>query len=171
MTLPQFNGTELFESGDMMDLPKRKSPRIAGYDYSKPNDYFVTICTNDKKCIFGMPGRLNRNGKIAEDCLKRIEKINPAITVDKYVIMPNHIHVVLIISENNDRSTNIATVIGQYKMAVTKRIRAEDPGIIVWQRSFHDHVIRNQQGYEKIWLYIEDNPRKWEEDCFYCTES
>ena len=167
MTLPQSNGTEYFESGEMMDLPKRKSPRIAEYDYSRPNYYFITICTDHKDCIFGMPGRLNASGIIAEKCLLKIQKFNPAVAIDKYVIMPNHVHAILAVNEN---SPSITTVIGQYKSAVTKRIREIYPRKNVWQRSFHDHVIRDQRGYEKIWMYIEDNPRKWEEDCFYRAE-
>ena len=114
-----------------------------------------------------MPGRLNASGIIADNCLLKIQKFNPAVAIDKYVIMPNHVHAILAVNEN---SPSITTVIGQYKSAVTKRIREIYPRKNVWQRSFHDHVIRDQRGYEKIWMYIEDNPRKWEEDCFYRAE-
>jgi dipeptidase len=85
---------------------------------------------------------------------------------DEYVVMPNHIHAILDVQEQGLK-TDLPVVIGQYKMAVTKRIRSEKPGFQVWQRSFHDHVIRNRKSYEKIWTYIENNPAKWEEDCFY----
>ena len=149
-----------------MELPKRKPTRIPNYDYSLPNYYFITICTHDKKCIFGKPGEMNVFGRYAEENLLNIPIQNPEIRVDKYVIMPNHIHVILVLSENSPK--NIPTVIGQFKMSVTKRIREMKPGMEVWQRSFHDHIIRNQSGYEKIWTYIENNPQKWEEDCFYC---
>ena len=148
-----------------MDLPKRKSPRIPGYDYSNANYYFVTICTNGKKCIFGDPGVLNWMGKTAEDNLLKIAEINPSIKVDKYVVMPNHVHAILDVRECGD--ADLTQVIGQYKMSVTKKIRQKIAGMQVWQRSFHDHVIRNQAGYEKIWMYIENNPLKWKEDCFY----
>ena len=149
-----------------MELAKRKSPRIPGYNYSKPNYYFVTICSYEKECIFGEPGCLNQNGKAAELCLQKIQDIYPWIRVDKYVVMPNHVHVILIADEA-DEQIPITSVVGQYKMAVTKMVRKLNPGKKVWQRSFHDHVIRSQKSYEKIWNYIEDNPRKWEEDCFY----
>ena len=101
----------------------------------------------------------------------KIPDIYPWIRVDKYVVMPNHVHVILIADEN-DMQVSIANIVGQYKMSVTKLIRKSSPEKIVWQRSFHDHIIRNQKSYEKIWNYIEDNPRKWEEDCFYirCSE-
>jgi hypothetical protein len=67
----------------------------------------------------------------------------------------------------NTEKNDVAVIIGQYKTSVTKRIRQNKPGFQVWQRSFHDHVIRNQAGYEKIWTYIDNNPLKWDEDCFY----
>jgi len=155
-----------------MDLPNRKSPRIPNYDYSLPNYYFVTICTHNKKCYFGTSSFLNEFGKIAEECILNISKRYPGVLVDKYVIMPNHIHVILIFEErkNNSNSANLSHVIGQYKMSVTKLTHNLNPEITVWQRSFHDHVIRNSHSYEKIWKYIEDNPRKWEEDCFYVLE-
>ena len=154
-----------------MELAKRKSPRIRGFDYSNPNYYFVTICSHEKECIFGNPGCLNYNGKAAELCLQKIQDIYPWILVDKYVVMPNHVHVILIVNET-DKNIPITSIVGQYKMAVTKMVRKLEPDKIVWQRSFHDHVIRSQKSYEKIWCYIEDNPRKWEEDCFYirCRE-
>ena len=80
--------------------------------------------------------------------------------------MPNHIHVIVIL-EGNVGEENLIRLIGQYKMSVTKRIHEIKPEVPVWQRSFHDQVIRNQESYQKIWQYIDDNPRKWEEDCFY----
>ena len=147
-----------------MDLPKRKSPRIPGYDYSSVNYYFITICTHEKRCFFGEPGKLNRMGKIAEEYLLNIPNLHSEIRLDKYVVMPNHIHAVFDVQNSN---RDLAVIIGQYKMAVTKQIRETMPEFEVWQRSFHDHVIRNQSRYERIWNYIEDNPRKWEEDCFY----
>lgn len=155
-----------------MELPKRKSPRIPGYHYAENNYYFITICTANKKCIFGRPSALNRFGKIAEECLLCIPGIYPHITIDHYVIMPNHIHIMFALENCQKEKTGVSIVriIGQYKMAVTKKIHKIKPDMEVWQRSFHDHFIRNQSGYEKIWQYIENNPAKWEEDCFYCND-
>lgn len=151
----------------MMDLPKRKSPRIPKYDYSKANYYFITICTNEKKCIFGEPGKPNWLGQVAQKNLLKIPEINPFIRLDHCVVMPNHIHAILDVSAENKKNLNV--VIGQYKMSVTKQIRKIMPDFQVWQRSYHDHIIRNQKSYEKIWMYIENNPLKWKEDCFYVT--
>ena len=150
-----------------MELPKRKSPRIPGYDYRTTNFYFITICTYNRECIFGEPGNLSWLGRCAENCLWKITELHPSIRLDKYVVMPNHVHAIF---DLQNQATNLAVVIGQYKSAVTKQIRDKIPEFEVWQRSFHDHVIRNQRTYEKIWLYIEDNPRKWEEDCFYVKQ-
>ena len=152
-----------------MDLPKRKSPRIPGYDYASANYYFVTICTHEKQCILGKPGELNWMGKCLEDCLLKIELLHPEIRINKYVIMPNHIHVIFHVRESG-KKPDLAVIIGQYKMAVTKKIRERKPACVVWQRSFHDHVIRDQRSYEKIWSYIENNPAKWEKDCFYIAD-
>lgn len=149
-----------------MELPQRKSPRIPGYDYSTANYYFITICTYQKRSIFGNPGELNWMGRCAEEKLHKIAVLNSGIYIDKYVIMPNHIHIIFDV-RNCESRKNLGVVIGQYKMAVTKEIRKMIPDFQVWQRSFYDHVIRNQRSYEKIWTYIEHNPFHWKEDCFY----
>lgn len=149
-----------------MERPMRKSPRIPKYDYSTANYYFITICTYQKRCIFGKPGELNWMGKHAERNLHRISELYSNILIDKYVIMPNHVHIIFDVRDC-EKKNDLEMVIGQYKMSVTKEIRKVIPKFQIWQRSFHDHVIRNQHGYEKIWMYIDNNPIKWEEDCFY----
>ena len=152
-----------------MTLPKRKSPRIPGYDYATGNYYFITICTHKKKCIFGKPEILNELGMVAKVNIESIPKYYPQITVEKFVVMPNHIHMILVLDncENTDKMPSVTKVVGQYKMSVTKEIHKRNKDLQVWQRSFHDHIIRNQEGYNNIWEYIEYNPVKWEEDCFY----
>ena len=107
---------------------------------------------------------MNALGKIAEASLLEMEEHFPGIRIDKYVIMPNHIHVIFEIAEDG---CSLINAIGAFKSAVSRKIHKIEPNISVWQTSFHDHVIRNQAGYEKIWNYIETNPLKWEEDCFY----
>ena len=153
-----------------MDFEKRKSPRIPGYSYATPNYYFITICTHNKECVFGKPDQLNRFGEYARENLLEIPERYPSVRVDKYVVMPNHIHAILVVAADAPQKTDLSVVIGQYKMSVTKRVRAHDRNKKVWQRSFHDHVIRSQSSYEKIWLYIEHNPAKWEDDCFYLKD-
>ena len=145
----------------------RKSPRIPGYDYASSNYYFITICTHENRCIFGLPNGLNQMGMIAEKEITNLSLHYATVFIDKFVVMPNHIHMILII-EDGDNNPNLNQIVAQYKSGVTRKIREIFPDIKVWQRSYHDHVIRDQKGYEKIWIYIENNPLKWEEDCFYC---
>ena len=153
-------------SNDHLDLclPVRKHPRLKGYDYATPNAYFVTICTKNKACLFGAPGALNVFGKVAMQGLAEISKHFPSVQVEKSVVMPNHIHAILFLQ---DATVSLTTVLGLYKSYVTKQIHQIDSAISVWQTSFHDHVIRNQAAYEKIWLYIDSNPLLWQKDCFY----
>ena len=145
-------------------FPKRKNPRLAHFNYAQPGYYFVTICTKDKQCFFGAPGQLNLMGRIASECLQDIPSHFPQVSIDKCVVMPNHIHVILKLSSN---STNLSAIIGQYKSAVTQKIRKRTPYAVIWQTSYHDHIIRNEADYQRIWLYIDANPFRWKDDCFY----
>lgn len=144
----------------------RKPTRIPGYDYSKCNYYFITLCTYDKKCIFGSPQNLNRLGKIVQEHIENIKNHYKSVRVDNYVVMPNHVHMIITL-QDEIHNPNISSLVALFKTGVTKQIRLIEPDMKVWQRSFHDHIIRNQRSYEKIWEYIENNPLKWEEDCFY----
>lgn len=159
-----------------MELPKRKPNRLKGYDYRTPNAYFITLCTAQRKNLFWQTVgasiarpedvTLSQYGKIADAAIQNIPERYPAITLDHYVVMPNHIHLLLQIqSDEHGRampSPTISTVIQQLKGIITKQI-----GHPIWQKLFHDHVIRNDQDYLKIWNYIDSNPAKWTEDCFY----
>ena len=145
----------------------RRNPRLKKYDYTTPNYYFVTICTREKRCLFWHRSVLSKYGEIAKQGFEEIGYHFPDVIVDKFVVMPNHVHGILVLQGGR---TNLSSVIGQYKSYVSKQIHAFDTGCKVWQASFHDHVIRNQQDYERIWLYIEANPARWDEDCFYLSE-
>lgn len=149
-----------------MEYSHRKSPRITNYNYSTCNYYFITICTHEKNCIFGQAGKLNLLGQIALEDILLIEKNYPSVRVDKFVVMPNHVHMILAL-ENESNNPDVCLLVALYKAGVSKRIRKLYPEIKIWQRSFHDHIIRNQVSYEKIWSYIENNPQRWKEDCFW----
>ena len=105
-------------------------------------------------------------GKMVDEAIQNIPSAYSALSVDSYVIMPNHIHMLLVIdTDPNGRSMiapTISTVVRLMKSAVSK-----DVGHSIWQRSFFDHVIRNEKDYQRIWEYIENNPIKWTDDCFY----
>ena len=96
--------------------------------------------------------------------MQEISHHYPDVIVNQFVIMPNHVHAILYI---RDKRANLSRVIGSYKSFVSKSIHEVEPDRIVWQASFHDHIIRNEMAYQKIWQYIESNPMNWEQDCFY----
>ena len=160
----RWDGCKMLMEQDWERFPSRKSPRLKEFNYASPNYYFVTICTKGKECIFGTPKQLSPMGEVASDCLKAIESHFTGVCLDKWVVMPNHIHAIVVLSGT---AVQLPAVVGQYKSATTRKIRIFAPGKIVWQASFHDHVIRNQADYERIWTYIEGNPGRWEDDCFY----
>ena len=149
-------------------LPKRKQIRLAGYDYSAAGVYFLTICTaNREKTLssicpdaddFAEPLlSLTDTGRIVETYLRRFPG------ADKYVIMPNHVH--LLVIRASDTGREIATDINAFKSLVSKAV-----GRTVWQRGYYDHVIRNEKDYQNHWQYIEDNPVKWCEDPYFAEE-
>ena len=148
-------------------FPVRKNPRLKNYDYSTQNYYFVTICCKNKCCFFGNPDELTRLGDIASDAMKEIEYHFPGVRIDKWVIMPNHVHAIIALPGTG---VQLSTVVGLYKSSVTRRIHRIVSEAEVWQTSFHDHVIRNQTDYERIWEYIDTNPARWLDDCFYIPQ-
>ena len=167
----------------MPKLPQRKTLRLPNYDYSTAGVYFVTICTRDKKCLFWqtapsapvgaaisrppnaveLPAALTAQGVIVDQAIQNIPRLYSAISVDRYVIMPNHIHILLRIEPRaaNSRPYDLSTVIGQMKRWASAQCR-----IALWQRSYHDHVVRGDADYREIWQYIDTNPARWAEDCY-----
>ena len=145
----------------------RKSPRLKYYDYATPAIYFVTICTHEKRCIFGKPNQLNQYGKIAENNIVRLSGHYPFVHVHHSVVMPNHIHMLISICPTHENKTTLSSIIAAYKAGVSRQIHLLHPDIKIWQRSFHDHIPRNKESVEKIWHYIENNPIRWETDTFY----
>ena len=143
----------------------RKPTRIAGFDYSSANCYFITICAYNHRCIFGTPDRLNELGEIVKKHIQNIPIYYQGVSVDHFVVMPNHVH--LILKLDGSDKTAVPQIIALFKTGATKEIRRKFPDVLVWQRSFHDHIIRNKESYEKIWNYIDGNPQCWDKDCFY----
>jgi len=162
-----------------MDLPQRKPTRLPDFDYNTPGAYFLTICTKNHRCVFWkdvgasiarpQPPQLSAWGEIVDRTVNEISSHYPAISVDHYAVMPNQVHLLLQIQTDSDGramlAPTISTVVQQFKGVITKRI-----GQSVWQKLFHDHVIRDQRDYDKIWQYIDNNPLRWKEDCFYEEE-
>ena len=145
-----------------MNYLRRKQNRLNGYDYTNENKYFVTICTYKRIPYFWTGNNVNAFGRIANDVLNEIPNHFKGFSIDKYVIMPNHIHIILTIGcdpevKQNEAFLSLSTVIGQYKSAVSRKIHLINPKITVWQKSFHDRIIRNEAEYLKLWKYIDEN--------------
>ncbi len=167
------------------ELPKRKPLRLPHFDYSKPGAYFITICTHNRKNMLShivgafheSPApELTGQGKIVDRIINHLPS-HLGVQIDRYVIMPNHIHLIIIIfnaehfraiHESPLRSRSvISKTVGYIKMNASKEIHQQYENKNVWQRGFHDHVIRDQNDYEMIAKYIHENPLKWQYDCFY----
>ena len=178
-----------------MDRPKRKPLRLPDYDYSAPGACFVTICTHDRRCILSdtavgeglapPAATLTPIGQIVEEQIRAIPARYPAIEIEKYVIMPNHIHLLVSIrdlsggaspsptvgtgasSSEGDMLPSLFDVVRVLKSLTTRMARpflGENP---LWQRSYHEHVIRNEEDYRQIREYIDTNPARWAEDRYY----
>ncbi len=172
----------------------RRSVRLKGFDYSSPNAYYITIATKNKKCLFGsIKGAemiLNHLGRIVEAEWNKTAEIRPEVIVDYFVVMPNHFHSIIIITDETPhcRGTShvplspksnskaeqfgkptpdsIPTIIRWFKSTCTKRIRLfqNSPRLSVWQRGYYEHVIRTEIELDKKREYILNNPLKWEMD-------
>ena len=203
-----------------MNLPKRKQIRLPDYDYSAPGAYFVTACTHEKRCILStitvgdgvldVPCvRLSPYGKIVEETLREIVNTYSWLSLDRYVIMPNHIHLLLRIRGNGPSRTPAPTretgtgpsgtpaptreagtgpsgtpaptretgtgpsvpanAALPRLISTLKRFTNKKCGTELWQRSYHEHVIRGEDDYRMILDYIETNPARWAEDRYYTT--
>ena len=154
-----------------MDYPVRKKQRLADYSYTSHNYYFVTICTKNRVHLFGLPGKLSCWGKVAERELLAVESHFSTVKIEKYVVMPNHVHAIISIGCNSKlpdaNCPTLSSVVGLYKSGVSRIIHEKVPELAVWQKSFFDHVIRNRHDYQGIWTYIDENPAKWEQDDYY----
>lgn len=161
----------------------RQSTRLRGYDYSKKGKYFVTLNCYDKRIhLFGKVKNgkmfLNKYGEIVAKEWANTPIIRSNISLGASVVMPNHIHGILIIDYQISLTKtmispthSLGAIIRGYKGAVTKQINLErgykGP---VWQRNYHDHIIRNKQSFDRISSYVKFNPLNWTDDCFYTED-
>jgi len=155
-------------------LLKRKPTHIKNYDYSTPGMYFVTICTKDRKLLLShitvgeglcaLPtNKLTSIGDFVENSIKYLDEKIDGVRIDKYVIIPNHIHLIVVLDDSGGHgSPPLQNVIQRLKSFTTHKY-----GNVLWQRSYHDHIIRGDKDYRKIWEYIDTNVLKWQQDCFY----
>lgn len=172
-----------------------QSTRLQGYDYGQNGAYFITICTKNRIRHFGKISNgqmeLSEIGKLATECWSNIPQHFPFVELGEFVIMPDHIHGIIIINKINEnefqipfneinqpfyqstyrnkfgpQSKNISSIIRGFKVGVTKNAKPINPEF-KWQERFHDHIIRNEKSFNSIQNYIINNPSKWQEDTFH----
>jgi REP element-mobilizing transposase RayT len=167
---------------ETINRPHRKSIRLKEYDYSQPGEYFVTICANDHECIFGNiiheEMKLSSEGTIAQRCWEEIPKHFSNVQLDEYIIMPNHIHGIIILTESMVGTRHavslreqfakpvigsVPTIVRSFKSATTKRIHEirNTPSLPVWQSRFFERIIRSDKELDHIREYISNNVLKW----------
>jgi putative transposase len=176
-----------------MDAPRhhRHSLRLPGYDYAQPGAYFLTLCAWQRACVFGdiVDGQMQLNdwGRVAADCWTSIPAHFEHAALDEWVVMPNHLHGILVITGGATQSVgathwvaptmrpttsvtppgprpgSIGAILAQYKSVVTKRINGlrATAALPVWQRNYYDHIVRNDPELNAIRQYIRHNPAKW----------
>jgi putative transposase len=169
----------------------RRSIRLKGYDYSSEGAYFVTIVTFHRDLLLGkiVNGEmiLNSLGKIADECWRAIPEHVPNVELGKHVIMPNHVHGIIIITDdhirtgaamlrpdNDDSDENshkinvkpgsLGAIVRSYKSTVSYRANKELNVTGIWQRNYYEHIIRDEQAFQRITDYIAANPSRWNED-------
>ncbi|MCX6291535.1 MAG: hypothetical protein NT126_07195 [Bacteroidetes bacterium] len=172
----------------------RRSVRLKGYDYSQAGLYFVTICCKDRMCLFGRvvdeKMKLNEAGKIADECWMEIPKHFPRAVLHEHIIMPNHVHGIIELTDvgtchgmslhtiPTEKSGNqfgkpisgsVSVIINQYKSSVKRWCNKNGHQYFQWQSRFHDHIIRNELSYQAISNYIINNPAKWNDDKFFSS--
>ena len=174
----------------------RRSIRLKGYDYTSPGAYFITICTHQRRCLFGnildKTMKLSGIGLLAQACWQRLPHHCPNVTLDEFIVMPNHIHGILFLdngsfrdlapaqgvlegskepqlnamSQQTPKSGSLGAIIRSFKSVTSRRIGQfrDPPDCPVWQRNFYEHIIRNEAALHQIRHYIQTNPQFWQDD-------
>lgn len=152
------------------DRPRHSSLRLKGYDYTQPGAYFVTICTKNRQCLLGeiVGGvvQLNESGRIVAETWQWLERQYTYVELDAWVIMPNHLHGIIVITDGDIQRKPLGNLVGAFKTVSAREINQlrQMSGCPVWQRDFYDRINRNDRSLQRIRQYIADNPLKWHED-------
>ena len=160
-----------------MELKKRKPIRLKDFDYSQDGVYFITICTEGRRNILSTidinqdletaKTKLTPIGVIVEQELLRLPEKYPNMNIDTYIIMPNHIHVLISVINEEKSGSLLQDMVKTYKSITTKICREKFAIQKVFQRSFYDHIIRSEKDYNNTFSYIQTNPGKWIYDKYY----
>lgn len=165
------------------DKHHRRSIRLKGFDYSQEGAYFVTVVTQDRACVFGeiVDGKmeLNEPGRMVQTVWDELPNHYPGVEADAFVVMPNHVHGIIMVGAQfiapsdgfdvtNQGVMNHAPTLGNivraYKAASTRLIRQAGAPDFAWQRNYYEHVVRDEKSLNRIRQYILDNPIRWEFD-------
>jgi len=162
-------------------IRNRKRNRLEGYDYTRPGYYFVTICANNRIEWFGKINNgkmeLNESGQIIQQQWQWLKHQYTYVNLDEFMVMSNHIHGILVLNNyvgnGRDRSVHcdrsvrvksIPSLIGAFKTTSSKLIHQNNLPEFKWQKSFYDHIIRNDESLKNIREYIVSNPVNWLKD-------
>ena len=173
------------ETVEQKELPDRKPTRLKNFDYNTIGAYFITICTQDRQQILSRivggdvldapkHAELLPHGEIADKYLNQLNNFYDNVKVDRYVIMPNHIHIMLLVLDNGASRTSPPTTkqhsaVSQF-ISTFKRFCNKEYGKNIWQRHFYDHIIRDRKDYDARIKYIHENPMRWYYDELYTKE-
>jgi REP element-mobilizing transposase RayT len=178
------------------EIHHRRSIRLKDYDYSQAGAYFVTVCTQNRECLFGditnASMQLNNYGEVVTKCWNDLSNHFPRIILDAFVVMPNHVHGIVVILENYCRGEvsspilkpdeiktiekggvtpplqkhTLGQIVAYFKYQTTKHINQirNTPGLPLWQRNYYEHIIRNEDELNRIGEYIINNPMQWADD-------
>ena len=155
----------------------RRSIRLKGYDYSQRGAYYVTLCVQNRECLFGkiINGdiQLDERGQIIQKYWMQINKRFSHVFLDHFIVMPNHIHGIIIINDHvtcrgevTSPLSSLCNIIAWFKYQSTKHINKihQTPGVRLWQRNYFERIIRNEKIYNRIIKYITNNPIMWDPD-------
>jgi REP element-mobilizing transposase RayT len=155
-------------------FPTRKALRLKNYDYSSPGAYFATICSHERQSIFGEIRNgvmgLNELGSLIWEIWDTLDARFPAMERDEFVVMPNHVHAVIVVPgtprEAGAAKLALGTIVCALKSVATREVNRlrGTPGGVLWQGRYHDHIIRDEQELFRICKYIAENPLKWQID-------
>ncbi len=177
-------------------MKTRRSVRLNGYDYRRNGLYFVTVCTNRHECLFGtvVDGEviLSAIGRIVAEEWQRTAELRENVELDAFVVMPNHIHGIIVIRNNDERAfrrdastaahgepnrtlqaNSLGAIIGRFKGKVSRCVHdmPKCRDLTVWQRNYFDHIIRSEKSLQAIREYVAMNPARWTEDSLYLDYS
>ena len=182
--VPRFTSPLLFRGGvfvcEVCSMPSRKQMRLAEWNYSTEGIYFLTICAKERKAFFSQVVgcgildapyvQLTKYGESVQRAMLYLSEHTPNICLEKWVIMPNHVHILVKVLPDNSGASRMPRptngTIPKFVSAL-KRFTNKEHHIQLWQNGYFDHIVRDEEDFLRIWRYIDNNPAVWLEDKYY----